>query len=297
MPNPPEDPEGGTGTPTPDDGAPQVPVSAYSDHLCCRIEPRKTISLDRRAFLTAQLVDQLQLTPLQRAMRMSVIYTVQPEAYLPPSQRTRSYLRFAIDFDASRDALDFAKWQAGVQLKQAFARTQDTLAAHYKLTEIATDPLSATLQAGGCSLPPAELVYTNWTPSEQWLGPAHVQPMLDRLLERPGCSALEITVERAAASAAAPASFRLQVLAYGEATDEQARDRLVNEYRGRGVLIARTPDHDSAPGVEWICPAAAPVGQRHSQLQGLCAPSLVAVTLTALEAGHLVPLPMVLGPA
>lgn len=294
TPNPPEDPEAVTGTypAPPSDEASHMQTVTCVRHRYGAIEAERPISPEARALAMARLAARLQPTSYQRAVRLSVIYTVQPRSRQARGQRTRAYLHLAIDSNAPIDAVDFAMWQARFQLEREFACIQHMLAAHYALTTINFDPLSATLQAGNCHLPPAELRYTTWTPSAQWLGPVHLQPMLDLLVEQPGCSAIEITIEREAAPVeSSPAPLRLHVLAYGEAMREAARARLVDEFRGHGALMARTADHHLAPTLDWICSTAAPGAEC-----GRPAASATHVALTDREAGHLTPLPMILAP-
>lgn len=302
APNPPEDPEAvpGTLTATSMEGAMPTLVQSLTDSRCYRIEPTTTIGLDRRHWLTAQLIDQLQPTTIQRAMRMSVIYLVERATGQPGQPRLRTYLRFAIDFDAASDDIEEASQQARRQLKQTVVYARETLAMQYELTELPTASLAAMLHANGCHMPTAELGYTQWTPTMRWLAPAHIQPTLDQLLDRPGSSAIEITVERVATPGPAPAPLRLQTLAYGEGADDAARAPLVDEYRGRGVLVVNPARHDIAPRAQWVCPVALTATSSDDQRQqpeqsAASLPSLVDVTLTPYEAGFLVPLPMLLG--
>lgn len=272
--------------PYPADGAYQGDPALSYAHCLAEITPQTPIGVMERARLTQWITDLLQPTlPHQHAMSVAVIYTVAAASPEARGQRVRSFLRWSAAYDAASGSADTAERLANQRLRDIFDETQAQLAAHYDLALAKREALSDALRVNPCLLPHAELRYTTWRPTQEWLGPTHVQPVLDQLRRQRGSAALCIGVERRAIQAAGgDARLLLSIVAMGEATRKETLTLFSDEVRGCGCLVVHTPR--AMPTVE---PFAT---QRHAYLSQFWGQHDERVDLTPAEAGLLVPLPM-----
>lgn len=292
-----DDPDGAT------DGseaisAHQGPVTPPYVHLYRQIAPLATIGLAHRARLTAQVAELLQpIWPHQLSMAVGVVYTVAAATSDAHGKRVRSFLRWSAAYDAAGGDVKLAERRARRSLREVIASTQERLAAHYSLASVERADVIGALGADPCELPLIELRYASWQPTTQWLSPAHVQPVLDCLLDQPGSAALSIRVERIAdEQPGGDPRLRLSIMAMGEATNDAALSALADEFRGCGVLAPRHIKPRQAPVVERVLAetAAERAYIAHNRVQPWVSSDqrLLDVALTSHEAGLLLPLPM-----
>jgi hypothetical protein len=283
-----------------------VAIAAHEPLYYVRIQAmltaQATIGLEQRAALARRLAESLQaLAPGQRSMAVSLLYTVAEGEAGALSQRTRTFIRWGLSFEATPTASE--RDQAQALLCAVFDSTQALLYAHYALEMVTSAALSAALQADPCGQPVVALGYTNMRQVSRWITPVHLQPTLDHLVSQTDCAAVQFTVERLTSDApVGQPCLRLGIAALGAATSEGALRPLVDELRGRGILAQREPSARNVPSLRAF--RAQTAAERAHIYQNLIGPAAepwtqapqprLTVALTSRDIGLLLPLPMVL---
>ena len=285
-----------------------------------RVDARRCITTSRSHNMTAEMTPDAVLCPWRCAeaatwltsllapsedyysQALQLIYVVADAARVAPTPRAprvRAFVRYTvtlIETDDLAESSERAQHDLGGRLRSA----SDWLCGNYSFKQVPANALKEALNAEACGQRLAGLRYARRLPAGVPLAPPHITPMLDYLVGKTACAALEFRVERRSPHATTDeAPLRFGVVALGEAADEAALEPLTAELCGGHSPLLESAS-GAAPTMTLLRPTTpeqrawlyahltAPADELQPLLDG--AP-VEDVTLTITEAGGRIAMP------
>lgn len=218
--------------------------SSHSTQLQAQIVAHSPIGVMSRAELARAVADSLPpFTSAEQSGTVALLYTVKAGAPGDFRTRVRTYIRWTVSPGLSSIGVRSISAVEPGKIRPRLGRLdQHTLQAHYA-QKLANDLDLTAFQREISAGRAAELAYTRLLHASEGLAPVQVQPLLDLLVSRSSCAALQFVIERLPGDAlpggtAGARRLRLGIVVVGTATAPGALRVLARELRGHGVLTA-----------------------------------------------------------